>query len=53
MDLAHMADPNANSLKTWPAAFFAGLFTFGAGFIELFWILTSLFGSKVYYAFGL
>jgi transmembrane 9 superfamily member 2/4 len=39
-------------LKTWPATFIGGLLPFATGFLELFFMLNSLFGTKVYYAFG-
>ncbi|BGP17125.1 Transmembrane 9 super member 2 [Rhodosporidiobolus nylandii] len=35
-----------------PAALLAGILPFGAGFIELYYILQSIFGAKAYYAFG-
>ncbi|KAI5477548.1 hypothetical protein MNV49_006136 [Pseudohyphozyma bogoriensis] len=39
-------------LKPWPSAAIAGVLPFGAGFIESYFILQSLFGAKAYYAFG-
>ena len=39
-------------LKPLPAALMAGLLTFASGFLEIFFILSSMFGTKVYYAFG-
>ncbi|KAM0746172.1 endosomal P24A protein [Meredithblackwellia eburnea MCA 4105] len=39
-------------LKPWPSALLAGLLPFGAAFIECYFIMQSLFGAKVYYAFG-
>ncbi|KAK4703342.1 transmembrane 9 superfamily member 2/4, partial [Phenoliferia sp. Uapishka_3] len=39
-------------LKPWPSAIIAGILPFGAAFIESYFIMQSLFGAKVYYAFG-
>lgn len=39
-------------LRPIPSALLAGLLPFGAGFIEVYFVLQSLFGSKAYYAFG-
>ncbi|ORY89710.1 hypothetical protein BCR35DRAFT_287713 [Leucosporidium creatinivorum] len=39
-------------LKPWPSALIAGILPFGAGFIELSYLLQSLFGAKIYFAFG-
>ena len=39
-------------LRLWPSALLAGLLPFGAAWLELFFIINSLFGSRVYYAFG-
>ncbi|KAL8292186.1 hypothetical protein RQP46_001652 [Phenoliferia psychrophenolica] len=39
-------------LKPWPSALIAGILPFGAAFIESYFIMQSLFGAKVYYAFG-
>ncbi|KAK4054150.1 Transmembrane 9 super member 2 [Microbotryomycetes sp. JL201] len=39
-------------LKPWPATLIAGVLPFGAAFIEISYLMQSLFGAKVYYAFG-
>ncbi|KDE07684.1 hypothetical protein MVLG_02143 [Microbotryum lychnidis-dioicae p1A1 Lamole] len=39
-------------LAPWPSAILAGILPSAAGFIELYAVMQSLFGSKVYYAFG-
>ncbi|GAA6018174.1 hypothetical protein JCM10207_002857 [Rhodosporidiobolus poonsookiae] len=39
-------------LKPVPSALLAGVLPFGAGFIEIYYILQSIFGAKAYYAFG-
>lgn len=39
-------------LQTWPAAILGGLLPFAAAFLEIFFVLNSLFGTKIYYAFG-
>ncbi|CAH7686254.1 hypothetical protein BY996DRAFT_6827124 [Phakopsora pachyrhizi] len=39
-------------MRFWPSALMAGILPFGAGFIECYFLLSSLFGSKVYYAAG-
>lgn len=39
-------------MQFWPSALMAGILPFGAGFIECYFLLSSLFGSKVYYAAG-
>ncbi|GAA94687.1 uncharacterized protein L969DRAFT_623066 [Mixia osmundae IAM 14324] len=39
-------------LRAWPSAILAGVLPFSAVFIELFFVMSSLFGNKVYYAFG-
>lgn len=39
-------------LQLWPSALLAGLLPFGAAWLELFFIINSLFGNRVYYAFG-
>ncbi|CAO1616932.1 unnamed protein product [Sympodiomycopsis kandeliae] len=39
-------------LQTWPAILMGGILPFGAAFLELHFILTSLFGTRIYYAFG-
>lgn len=44
--------PTVWYMKFWPSALMAGILPFGAGFIECYFLLSSLFGSKVYYAAG-
>jgi len=39
-------------LRTVPSAIMAGVLPFGAAFIEIYFVLSSLFGSKAFYAFG-
>lgn len=39
-------------LQPIPSAIVAGILPFGAAFLELFFVMNSLFGTKVYYAFG-
>ncbi len=39
-------------LRPWPATFIGGLLPFATAFLECFFMLNSLFGTKVYYAFG-
>lgn len=39
-------------LRLWPSAMLSGLLPFGAAWLELFFIINSLFGNRVYYAFG-
>ncbi|BGP00363.1 Transmembrane 9 super member 2 [Rhodotorula toruloides] len=39
-------------LKPIPSALIAGILPFGAGFIEINYLMQSLFGAKAYYAFG-
>ncbi|WFD36473.1 hypothetical protein MCUN1_003352 [Malassezia cuniculi] len=39
-------------LRAWPSALIAGIMPFGAAWLELFFIMNSLFGNRVYYAFG-
>lgn len=39
-------------LEPWPATLMGGILPFGAAFLELHFILNSLFGTRVYYAFG-
>lgn len=39
-------------LSTWPAAILGGILPFGAAFVELYFVLSSLFGNRAYYAFG-
>lgn len=44
--------PIAWYLRLWPSALLAGLLPFGAAWLELFFILHSLFSNRVYYAYG-
>ncbi|KAJ3528668.1 hypothetical protein NM688_g7964 [Phlebia brevispora] len=39
-------------LRPWASTLFAGILPFGAAFVELYFVMSSLFASKVYYAFG-
>jgi len=39
-------------LKPWAATLLAGILPFGAAFVELYFVLSSLFASRAYYAFG-
>ncbi|KAI0093045.1 Nonaspanin [Irpex rosettiformis] len=39
-------------LRPWAAALFAGILPFGAAFVELYFVMSSLFASRAYYAFG-
>ncbi|GMK57210.1 hypothetical protein CspeluHIS016_0400440 [Cutaneotrichosporon spelunceum] len=39
-------------LKPIPAAIIGGILPFGAAFVELYFMLSSLFGNRAYYAFG-
>jgi transmembrane 9 superfamily protein 2/4 len=44
--------PGPNYLRPIPSMLFVGLIPFGAIFIELFFIMSSIWFSKVYYMFG-
>ncbi|WFD44865.1 hypothetical protein MPSI1_003536 [Malassezia psittaci] len=44
--------PSPWYLRLWPSAILTGIMPFGAAWLELFFIITSLFGNRVYYAFG-
>jgi len=44
--------PTVWYMRFWPSALMAGILPFGAGFIECYFLLSSLFGNKVYYAAG-
>ncbi|KAF9049763.1 endosomal P24A protein [Panaeolus papilionaceus] len=44
--------PGPKYLKPWAAAILGGILPFGATFVELYFILSSLFASRAYYAFG-
>lgn len=39
-------------LRKWPSVALGGALPFGAAFVELYFMLTSLFGHRAYYAFG-
>lgn len=39
-------------LQPVPAAIIGGILPFGAAFVELYFVLSSLFGNRAYYAFG-
>lgn len=42
----------AGSLRTIPSVLLTGILPFGAIFVELYFIMTSLWTSKIYYMFG-
>ncbi|KAI0355555.1 Nonaspanin [Trametes cingulata] len=44
--------PQPTYLRPWATALLAGVLPFGAAFIELYFVLSSLFASRAYYAFG-
>ncbi|RDB25385.1 Transmembrane 9 superfamily member 7 [Hypsizygus marmoreus] len=44
--------PGPKYLRPWSAALLSGILPFGAAFVELYFVLTSLFASRAYYAFG-
>ncbi|KIY73067.1 Nonaspanin [Cylindrobasidium torrendii FP15055 ss-10] len=44
--------PPPRYLQTWSSVLLAGLLPFGAAFVELYFVLSSLFASRAYYAFG-
>lgn len=44
--------PMAGSLRTIPSILLTGILPFGAIFVELYFIMTSLWTSKIYYMFG-
>ncbi|KAJ2918522.1 hypothetical protein MD484_g1852, partial [Candolleomyces efflorescens] len=44
--------PGPRYLKPWLAAILSGILPFGAAFVELYFVLSSLFASRAYYAFG-
>ncbi|QRV79231.1 transmembrane 9 superfamily member 1 [Ceratobasidium sp. AG-Ba] len=44
--------PTPKYLQPWSAALLAGILPFGAAFVELYFVLSSLFASRAYYAFG-
>ncbi|TFK44729.1 hypothetical protein BDQ12DRAFT_621072 [Crucibulum laeve] len=44
--------PSPKYLRPWAAALISGILPFGAAFVELYFVLSSLFASRAYYAFG-
>ncbi|KAF9227325.1 Nonaspanin [Gyrodon lividus] len=44
--------PTPRYLQPWASALLAGLLPFGAAFVELYFVMSSLFASRAYYAFG-
>ncbi|KAI9569682.1 hypothetical protein HD554DRAFT_501848 [Boletus coccyginus] len=44
--------PKPRYLQPWASALLAGILPFGAAFVELYFIMSSLFASRAYYAFG-
>ncbi|KAF8520357.1 endosomal P24A protein [Hysterangium stoloniferum] len=44
--------PGPKYLQPWPAALLSGILPFGAAFVELYFVLSSIFASRAYYAFG-
>lgn len=44
--------PGPKYLRPWVAAILSGILPFGAAFVELYFVLSSLFASRAYYAFG-
>ncbi|EIW83085.1 hypothetical protein CONPUDRAFT_121466 [Coniophora puteana RWD-64-598 SS2] len=44
--------PGPKYLRPWAAALLGGILPFGAAFVELFFVMSSLFASRAYYAFG-
>ncbi|EKM80987.1 hypothetical protein AGABI1DRAFT_112692 [Agaricus bisporus var. burnettii JB137-S8] len=44
--------PGPKYLRPWVTAILGGILPFGAAFIELYFVLSSLFASRAYYAFG-
>jgi len=44
--------PTPKYLRPWVAAILGGLLPSGAAFVELYFIMSSLFASRAYYAFG-
>ncbi|KAH8071902.1 Nonaspanin TM9SF [Cristinia sonorae] len=44
--------PTPRYLRPWSAMLLAGILPFGAAFVELYFVLSSLFASRAYYAFG-
>ncbi|KAF8633306.1 hypothetical protein AX17_004480 [Amanita inopinata Kibby_2008] len=44
--------PGPKYLRPWLAMILSGILPFGAAFVELYFIMSSLFASRAYYAFG-
>ncbi|KAI0256246.1 Nonaspanin TM9SF [Lactifluus subvellereus] len=44
--------PPPKYLRPWAIALLGGILPFGAAFVELYFVLSSLFASRAYYAFG-
>ncbi|TFY72210.1 hypothetical protein EVG20_g787 [Dentipellis fragilis] len=44
--------PSPKYLRPWAATLLSGILPFGAAFVELYFVLSSLFASRAYYAFG-
>ncbi|KDQ21805.1 hypothetical protein BOTBODRAFT_99067 [Botryobasidium botryosum FD-172 SS1] len=44
--------PAPKYLAPWSATLLSGILPFGAAFVELYFVLSSLFASRAYYAFG-
>jgi len=44
--------PSPWYLRPWASTLFAGILPFGAAFVELYFVMSSLFASRAYYAFG-
>ncbi|OCH92293.1 hypothetical protein OBBRIDRAFT_824786 [Obba rivulosa] len=44
--------PTPRYLQPWAATLLAGILPFGAAFVEIYFVLSSLFASRAYYAFG-
>ncbi|KZP34674.1 hypothetical protein FIBSPDRAFT_1035660 [Athelia psychrophila] len=44
--------PTPKYLRPWAATLLSGILPFGAAFVELYFVMSSLFASRAYYAFG-
>ncbi|KAG1751581.1 uncharacterized protein EDB91DRAFT_1243827 [Suillus paluster] len=44
--------PSPRHLRPWASTLLAGILPFGAAFVELYFVMSSLFASRAYYAFG-
>jgi len=44
--------PPPKYLRPWATALLGGILPFGAAFVEMYFVLSSLFASRAYYAFG-